>query len=72
MLNSPNPAHAPGFSTTQTRPWTTDLSAIPAEGVLAAAVAGIPIVLLLGGALHEDTRTFQGDVFRIGAWWEHV
>ncbi|CAK9055461.1 unnamed protein product [Durusdinium trenchii] len=34
-----------GFSTTQTRPWTTDLSAIPAEGVLAAAVAGIPIVL---------------------------
>jgi len=34
-----------GFSTTQDRVWTTDLTNIPAEGILAAAVAAIPIVM---------------------------
>lgn len=34
-----------GFSTTEVRPWTTDLTNIPPEGILAGAVAAIPIVL---------------------------
>lgn len=36
---------AAGFSTTQARPWTTDLTNIPPGGILAGAVAAIPIVL---------------------------